>query len=80
YVQGAKRAAVIGSGFIGMELATVLRNQDLPVTIVARDEVPFEKILGERIGRRLRREQEEAGVTYAGGAEIEEFEGEEQVR
>ncbi len=80
YVQGAKRAAVIGSGFIGMELATVLRNQDLPVTMVARDEVPFEKILGEQIGRRLRREQEEAGVTYAGGAEIEEFEGEEQVR
>lgn len=74
HAKGAARAVVVGSGFIGMEAATVLSGEGVAVTVLARDEVPFAGLLGERIGKRLRREQEAAGVRFLGGTELERIE------
>ncbi len=48
----AKRAVVIGSSFIGLEVAASLRARDISVDIVAPEAVPMLKILGEE-GRDL---------------------------
>ena len=59
---------VIGGGFIGMEAAAVVSGLPaMAVTVVVDGEVPFASILGEAMGRRLRREHEDAGVTFVNG-------------
>src|SRR5215831_19771805 len=45
-VKGAKRAVVIGSSFIGLEVAWSLRERNLEVAVVGRDSVPLGKVLG----------------------------------
>ncbi len=78
-VDDAKKAVVVGSGFIGLEAATLLRGEDLEVVLVSRDELPFEKMLGERVGQRLFREQREKGVDIRAGAELERLIGKGKV-
>jgi NADPH-dependent 2,4-dienoyl-CoA reductase/sulfur reductase-like enzyme/nitrite reductase/ring-hydroxylating ferredoxin subunit len=73
--QQASRAVVIGASFIGMETASSLAQRKLSVTIVAPDEVPFEKTLGAEIGRLFRRVHEAHGVQFKLGASAERFEG-----
>lgn len=45
------RALVIGAGFIGLEVAASLRHRDIPVTVVAPEDVPLATIVGPRLGR-----------------------------
>ena len=42
-IEGAKKAVVVGSSFIGMEAAASLIQQGLEVTVVSPDEVPFKR-------------------------------------
>ena len=76
---GAKRAVVIGAGFIGMEAASSLRQLGLDVTVIAPDKVPFEKILGGEIGKVFQREHEKNGVRFMLGESVTGFDGEEVI-
>ncbi len=60
----SKQAVVIGSGFIGMEAAASLKQQGLAVTVVSPDKVPFEKVLGESVGKLFRQVHEANGVKF----------------
>ena len=60
----AKKAVIIGAGFIGMEAAASLRQKGLEVTVVAPNKVPFEKVLGEEVGAAFQRMHESEGVTF----------------
>ncbi len=71
----AQRAVVVGAGFIGMEVASSLRQQGLDVTVVAPGEVPFEKVLGRAVGQRLHRVHEAHGVQFELGAKATAFRG-----
>ena len=51
----ARRAVIIGSSFIGLEVAASLRARNLEVDVVSRDSVPLGNILG-RAGGRVRAE------------------------
>jgi len=62
--QGAQTCAVIGSGFIGLEVAASLRTRELQVSVIARDAVPLGKVLGEELGRFVRKLHEEHGVRF----------------
>jgi NADPH-dependent 2,4-dienoyl-CoA reductase/sulfur reductase-like enzyme/nitrite reductase/ring-hydroxylating ferredoxin subunit len=62
--QAAKRAVVVGAGFIGMEVAASLKQQGLDVTVVASSAVPFEKILGRDVGHLFRQIHEAEGVQF----------------
>src|SRR6266511_3530130 len=44
--KNARRAVVIGSSFIGLEVAWSLRERKLEVAVVGRDSVPLGKVLG----------------------------------
>ena len=50
-VTAARRAIVIGGGWIGAEVAASLRLLGLPVTLVAPASVPLERVLGTEVGR-----------------------------
>jgi len=64
----ARRAVLIGAGFIGLEVAAALRARGMEVTVVAPDTVPLERVLGEALGRAVQRLHEKHGVRFRLGA------------
>ena len=67
---GARRVVVIGSSFIGLEVAASLRARNLEVDVVSRDTVPLGNILGAQVGRFVQRLHEEKGVRFHLGAKL----------
>lgn len=74
-----KRAVVIGASFIGMEVASSLRARGCEVTVVAPDNVPFQKILGPEIGRLFQDIHEEHGVKFKLATSVSGFNDERKV-
>src|SRR5690606_24449650 len=64
----AKSAVILGSGFIGLEVAAALRERGLAVHVVSLDERPLEKILGAQLGDFIRGLHEDHGVSFHMGA------------
>ena len=60
----AKRAVIIGSSFIGLEVAASLRARDIEVHVVGREAIPMEPVLGPKVGAFIRAVHEEHGVTF----------------
>ncbi len=73
--QSASQAVVVGSSFIGMEIASGLTQLGLQVTVVAPDSVPFKKILGAEVGRVFQQVHEEQGVSFRLGRKTAKIEG-----
>lgn len=55
---------IIGGGFIGLEVASSLRQRGVGVTIVSRSAVPMERQFGREVGLRLLQLHEENGVAF----------------
>jgi NADPH-dependent 2,4-dienoyl-CoA reductase/sulfur reductase-like enzyme/nitrite reductase/ring-hydroxylating ferredoxin subunit len=62
--KSARRAVVIGSSFIGLEVAWSLRERKLEVAVVGRDSVPLGKVLGAEMGHLVRETHEAHGVKF----------------
>ncbi len=58
------RAVVIGSSFIGLEVAASLRARKVEVDVVSVDKVPLARVVGEGIGGFVRKLHEEHGVRF----------------
>jgi apoptosis-inducing factor 3 len=67
---GAKRAVVIGAGFIGLEAAASLRARGLDVQVAAPDAIPLARVMGEAIGRLVQSVHEAHGVRFHLGASV----------
>ena len=59
-----KRAVVIGTSFIGLEVAASLRARQIEVHVVAPDAVPLARVMGEALGAYIKSLHEEHGVKF----------------
>ncbi len=71
----SKKAVVIGASFIAMESAHSLTERGLKVTVVAPEEIPFERVFGKEIGSLFKRQHEAKGVEFKLGKNVKSFEG-----
>jgi len=71
-----QRVLVVGSGFVGSEIASVCRDLDLPVTVAERGKGPLMGALGGVISEIAAGMMRDAGVDLRTGVAVEGLEGE----
>jgi NADPH-dependent 2,4-dienoyl-CoA reductase/sulfur reductase-like enzyme len=76
---GARRAVVIGAGFIGCEVAASMRGLGVDVVLVEPQPAPLASVLGERIGGLVTRLHRNEGVDVRTGVGVAEVRGQGQV-
>ena len=72
--QKGKRAVIVGAGFIGLEAAASLRTRGLDVAVVAPEDVPLARVMGEDVGRFVQRLHESHGVRFFLGNGVKSIE------
>jgi len=60
----AKHAVIVGASFIGLEVAASLRARNLAVDVVAPENLPLERVLGEHLGEFIKTFHESKGVIF----------------
>lgn len=70
-----RRVLIVGSGFVGSEIASVCRELDLPVTVAERGKAPLAGALGGVIGDVAAQMQIEAGVDLRTGVAVDGLDG-----
>jgi 3-phenylpropionate/trans-cinnamate dioxygenase ferredoxin reductase subunit len=71
----AESLVVIGSGWIGAEVAASARQLGVDVTMVGRQAMPLERVLGPQVGAVYRDVHADHGVRMLLGTGVEAFEG-----
>jgi 3-phenylpropionate/trans-cinnamate dioxygenase ferredoxin reductase subunit len=74
------RVAIVGAGFIGMEVAASLRTMGTPVDVVEVFGRPFERVLGPEVGAVFQAIHEDHGVLFHMGEHVDRFEGDGRVQ
>ncbi|GAB3749872.1 FAD-dependent oxidoreductase [Spirosoma pomorum] len=77
--QKGKRVVIIGSSFIGLEGAMSLKKLGSDVTVIGQEKVPFEKILGDKLGKVIQGWHEKEGIQFQLGRNVVQLEGQESV-
>jgi 3-phenylpropionate/trans-cinnamate dioxygenase ferredoxin reductase subunit len=78
-IEAGGRLVVIGAGWIGAEVAASAREKGCDVTLLERDELPLERVLGAALGANYRDVHLDHGVQVIGGATLEAI-GDDGVR
>ncbi len=76
----ARRAVVVGAGFIGCEVAASLRSLGVDVVLVEPQPAPLASVLGEQIGELVARLHRAEGVDVRCGVGVAQVEGDDRVR
>lgn len=71
----ARRAIVLGSSYIGLEVAASLIARGLEVAVVSGADLPLEKTAGPEVGAMIRDLHESKGVTFHPGRHIARWDG-----
>jgi len=66
-VREGVRVVILGSSFIGLEVASALRERNAEVTVVSPEDLPFGRQFRRRIGAMFRRMHEAHGVAFHTG-------------
>lgn len=75
-LQSAKRVAVVGGGWIGLEAAAAARTAGADVTILERGELPLLRVLGPEMAQVFADLHREHGVDLRCGVQVTEVTGE----
>ena len=70
---------IVGGGFIGLELAAVARENDIPVTVVELTTLPLIGIVGAEVAALVHRLHTDRGVDFRLGSTVSAFLGESSV-
>ncbi|WP_197415842.1 FAD/NAD(P)-binding oxidoreductase [Mycobacterium sp. IS-1742] len=76
----ARRAVVIGAGFIGCEVAASLRKLGVEVALVEPQPAPLASVLGQQIGELVARLHRAEGVDVRCGVGVAEVKGQDRVQ
>lgn len=74
-----QKLVVVGGSFIGMEAASSLRKRGCDVAVVAMETVPFERVLGKKVGAAFARLLQKEGIEWHGSAQVRLFRGNDAV-
>jgi NADPH-dependent 2,4-dienoyl-CoA reductase/sulfur reductase-like enzyme len=74
-----ENVVIIGSGFIGCELAATATQLGAKVQVVSLDQEPMIMPLGIELGRSMRQRHENNGVTFHMGRTVTQFNGADQI-
>lgn len=72
---GARRVAVVGAGFIGLEVAATCRGLGLDVTVIEALDLPLGRVLPEDVGKLLAALHQDHGVELRLGVGVAGLEG-----
>src|SRR5688500_13719728 len=78
-ISPGRKAAVVGMGFIGSEVAASLRQSGVEVAVVDRNTVPLRRVLGEEVGRVVEDIHRDHGTELIFEDKVAAFEGAERV-
>jgi len=70
HATSARRAVIIGAGFIGCEVAASLRKQGVDVVLVEPQPAPLASVLGEQVGQLVARLHRAEGVDLRTGVGV----------
>ena len=73
--QGGQRVVMVGSGWIGMELAAAARSYGNEVSLLGLEDVPLSAAIGPRLGAQFQKLQEDQGVVFHLPASVASIEG-----
>ncbi|MCU1585981.1 MAG: putative ferredoxin reductase [Microbacteriaceae bacterium] len=73
------RVVVVGSGFIGCEVAATVRSLGCEVTVIGRDEFPMQRPLGTELAAELMRRNEDHGIRFRMLTRVKQILGEDRV-
>lgn len=74
-VRSGTRLVVVGSGWIGLEVAAAARGRGAEVTVVTPDELPLRNVLGDRLAEVFARLHRAQGVDFRFGTQVSELRG-----
>ncbi len=78
-IENGGRLVVVGSGWIGAEIAASARQKGCEVTMLEMASLPLERVLGPEIGRVYLELQRDHGVEFLPETTVDHFEGEGRV-
>jgi 3-phenylpropionate/trans-cinnamate dioxygenase ferredoxin reductase subunit len=79
-LNAAARIVIVGGGYIGLEVAAVLRSEGRPVTVLEAEDRVLKRVAGEATAAFFDRTHRERGVAIRLGARLVAIEGEDRVR
>jgi 3-phenylpropionate/trans-cinnamate dioxygenase ferredoxin reductase subunit len=78
-IESAERLVVVGSGWIGAEIAASARAKGCEVTMVEMSSLPLERVLGQRLGQFYLDVHRAHGTEFLPETTVERFEGDGSV-